>query len=139
MADIFKTRADLIRQVLSNLGKLGNDDPADDDSAKVDFVIDPAISLLSELDIYTVQDAGDVGPSGGAIEVAAFLPLAHYVANAAAASFNMANDSTMIGLATQAESQLMIIAAPPRNLRTLRVDRGMLTRRRNGLYNGSFS
>lgn len=139
MADITKSRADLIKQVLSNLGKLGNDDPSDEDSAKVDFVIDPVVALLSELDIYTVQDAGLPGPIDGAIDPAAFLPLAHYVANAAAASFNMANDSTLIGLATLAESQLMIIAAPERTIRTLRVDRATLTRRRYGLYNGSFS
>jgi hypothetical protein len=139
MADLTKSRADLIRQVLANLGKLGNDEPSDEDSAKVDFVIDPTVSLLSELDIYTAQDVGEVGPVDGSIEPAAFLPLAHYIANAAAASFNMANDSTLIGLAAQAEAQLMIISAPARTLRTLRVDRGVLTRRRYGLYNGSFS
>lgn len=106
-----KTRAELIEQVLRNLGKLANGAPEAEDSERVDVVIDPTVALLSAQEIYTVGDVGEEGPSDGAIEPEAFLDLANIVAMEAAPAFNMAQDKTIIGLAQLAEKRLRIIGS----------------------------
>jgi hypothetical protein len=132
------TRADLIKQVLYNLQKIANDEPSDDDSARVDRIIDGVVATLSSDDIYTVQDAGLPGPTGGDIEPTVFIPLSHVIALAAAPSFSMGGDPSLIGLAQKAESQMEKAAAPPRTIKELRVERSLVPYRR-GFYNGSFS
>lgn len=133
-----KTRAQLINQSLTNLGVLAEGQSITADLVnKMDGVVDPAISELSALDIYYVQDAGDVGPSGGDIEDSAFLSLAAYIANAACAAFNLPADQKMQALSSLAEQKLITLSRPGRTLRTLRVDPA-LRARRIGIYRGGF-
>lgn len=131
---ITATRADLIQQVLENLQKLGNGAPEDEDSAKVDSVIDFVGEQLSARDIYTFDDLGQPGPADGAIEAKAFLDLANIVARHAAPKFGMAGDTAILLLAQQSESNLEVLAAPPRTRQTLQIDAALWPVRRRGLY-----
>jgi hypothetical protein len=106
--------------------------PSDEDVQKVDRLVDGAVAKLAALDIYYVQDPGTLGPSDGAIEDEAFLPLADYIAQ-----FHLIADARIQALAQIAEGDLRTIAAPARTLRTLRVDPALLTTRR-GTYRGGF-
>lgn len=131
-----KTRAELINQALVNLGIIAaGQSVSAEDVSKMDTIVDPAVSMLADLDIYYVQDAGSIGPSDGAIEDSAFLPLADYVANAACAAFNLPADTKLQALSQLAEGKLVTLAAPKRTLRTLRVDPALQTRR-FGIYRG---
>lgn len=133
-----KTRAELINQCLTNLGVIAEGQSIDADLVtKMDGFVDPAVALLSRLEIYYVQDAGSLGPSDGAIEDEAFLPLADWIANKACAGFNLPADTKMQALAMIAEDNLRTLAAPARTLKTLRVDPA-LTPRRYGIYRGGF-
>lgn len=135
-----KTRLEFINQCLTNLGVLvPGQAPSDQDVTKMDGLVDPAFALLAGLDIYYVQDAGEQGPSNGAIEDSAFLPLADYVANQACAAFNLPADTKMAALAQLAEGKLITLAAPARTLRTLRVDPALRARRWPRLINGNFT
>ena len=138
MTSLTKTRSDVVKQVLANLGKLANDEPNAEDSASVDAVIDSVAASLSARNIYTVQDTGQPGPIDGAVDPAAFLEFCHAVAFAAAPSFNMAGDATLAALAKLAESRMELVAAPPKTRRTLQIDKGAYTTRRYGYYNGQF-
>lgn len=129
-----KTRAELINQVLDRLQILVDGQAASDqDVQKVDLLVDTGISQLAALDIYYVQDAGSLGPADGAIEDEAFLALADYITQ-----FHLLADARIQALAILAESNLRILAAPARTLRTLRVDPS-LTPRRIGNYRGTFN
>lgn len=131
-----KTRAELINQCLTNLGILAEGQSISPDLVnKMDGVVDPALSELSALDIFYVQDAGDVGPTGGEIDDSAFLSLAAYIANAACAAFNLPADQKMQALAALAEQKLITLSRPGRTLRTLRIDPA-LRARRLGIYRG---
>lgn len=131
-----KTRADLVNQCLRNLGVIAQGQSISaEETAKMDGIIDPAVTLLASLDIYYVQDAGSLGPSDGVIADDEFLPLADWIANKACAAFNLAADQKMQALALLAEDTLRTLAAPSRTLRTLRVDPA-LTPRRLGFYRG---
>jgi hypothetical protein len=133
-----KTRAELITQCLTNLGVIAEGQSvSDNDVSKMDKIVDPAISELSALDIYYVQDAGSIGPADGNIEDAAFLSIAAYIANASCAAFNLAADTKMQALSQLAEAKLRTLAAPARSLRTLRIDPA-LRPRRYGYYTGGF-
>jgi hypothetical protein len=123
----YKTRAQLIAKVLSNLG-LGNDTPAAEDSSRVDAVIDDVFKSLSARGKYTVADAGSIGPTGGNIEPEAFQELAACVTAASAGEFDDV-DTKYLTLAQKAESDLEVIAAPSRTRRTLRVDAALLPAR----------
>jgi hypothetical protein len=128
-----KTRAQLINQILDRLQILVyGQAPSDQDVQKVDLIVDGAVAKLSALDIYDVKDAGSLGPSGGSIEDQEFLPLADYIA-----SFHLLADTRIQALATIAESELRILAAPSRTLRVLRIDPA-LQARRIGAYRGGF-
>lgn len=131
-----KTRAEFVDQCLLNLGILV---PGQSTSAenvqKMDGFVDPVFALLASLDIYYVQDGGSAGPTGGAIEDEAFLPLADWVANKACPAFNLPADTKMQALAQIAEGNLRTISAPARTLRTLHIDPA-LTVRRIGRYRG---
>jgi hypothetical protein len=133
-----KTRAELINQCLTDLGVIAAGQSIDADLvAKMDGYIDPAVALLARLEIYYVQDAGSLGPSDGAIEDEAFLPLATWIANQSCSGFNLPADAKMQALAMIAEDNLRTISAPARTLRTLRVDPALTTPRR-GTYRGGF-
>jgi hypothetical protein len=128
-----KSRAELINQVLDRLNILvWGQAPSDEDVQKVDRLVDGAVAKLAALNIYYVQDPGTLGPSDGAIEDEAFLPLADYIAQ-----FLLIADARIQALAQIAEGDLRTIAAPARTLRTLRVDPALLTTRR-GTYRGGF-
>ncbi len=125
-----KTRADLIERALFNLGVLAvGQVQSPEDAQKMDGYVDPTVALLASLQIYYVQDAGTEGPTDGAIEDEAFLPLADYLAMKAAVAFNLAGDAKLTALGLQAESDLRTIAAPARTLKTLRVDPALQSRR----------
>lgn len=129
-----KSRAELINQILDRLQILVyGQAPSDQDVQKADLLVDGAVSQLAALDIYYVQDAGSLGPADGAIEDEAFLALADYIAQ-----FHLLADARIQALAILAESNLRILAAPARTLRTLRVDPS-LTPRRIGNYRGTFN
>jgi hypothetical protein len=133
-----KTRAELINQCLTDLGVIAAGQSIDADLVlKMDGFIDPAVALLARLEIYYVQDAGSIGPTDGAIEDEAFLPLASWIANQACSGFNLPADTKMQALAMIAEGNLRTLAAPARTLRTLRVDPALTTPRR-GIYRGGF-
>lgn len=128
-----KTRAELIDQALSRLDILVyGQSPSAEDVQKMDGLIDPACAQLASLDIYYVSDPGELGPTGGSIDDEAFLALADYVA-----SYHLVADERMQALAMIAEGTLRKLAAPPRTLRTLRVDPA-LTPRRFSIYRGGF-
>lgn len=132
-----KTRLELVTQALIDLGVIATGQSvSDQDMSKMDGFVDPVVDELSGLDIYYVQDAGAVGPTGGEIEDAAFLSLSKYLANAASAAFNLAADAKMTVLADQARAKLETLAAPSRMLRRARIDPILLTGRRVGLYRG---
>lgn len=134
-----KTRAELINQALTNLGVIAEGQSvSDQDVDKMDTVVDPAIAELSDLDIYFVQDAGAIGPSGGAIEDSAFLSIASYLANASCAAFNLPADEKLQALALLAEKKLVTLAAPARSLRVLKVDPILQARRLGSPYRGGF-
>ena len=126
-----KTRRELVDQALANLGILAvGQSVSDEDVSKMDVLVDPVCEKLTELGIYYVQDQGSIGPSGGGFESAAFLPIADYLANAAAASFNLAADTKLAVLSQIAEQDLRTISRPPQVRRTLRIDGGIPTGRR---------
>lgn len=126
-----KTRNDLINQVLDRLQILVyGQSPSTEDVQKVDRLIDGAVAQLAALDIYYVQDPGELGPSDGAIEDEAFLALADYIAQ-----FHLLADTRIQALSSIAEGNLRTLAAPARTRRTLRVDPA-LTPRRFGFYRG---
>ncbi len=94
-----KTRAEFVNQCLTNLGVVAEGQSISDDMVtKMDRIVDPAFATLNSLDIYYVQDPGELGPSDGNIEDEAFLPLADYVANAACPAFNLPADAKDAGV-----------------------------------------
>jgi hypothetical protein len=134
---VSKTRAEFINQCLTNLGIIAEGQSIDANLVtKMDGIVDPTFAKLAGLEIYYVQDAGELGPSDGAIEDSAFLPLADYTANAACPAFNLPADQKMQALALIAEAELRTLSAPPRALRTLRVDPALIKFHR--VYRGGF-
>lgn len=131
-----KTRPELINQALVNLGVIAfGQSVSAEDVQKMDTIIDPALAELTDLDIYYVSDAGEIGPTGGAFEDSAFLSLAAYVANAACAAFNLPADQKMIALSQLAEQKLITLGRPGATLDRLRIDPAIQTRRR--IYRGT--
>jgi hypothetical protein len=131
-----KTRAELINQCLISLGVIAQGQSVEaDEVEKMDGFIDPAVALLAKLQIYYVQDAGSLGPSDGAIEDEAYLPLADWIANKACSGFNLPADQKMIALSMIAEDTLRTLSAPARTLRVLRIDPALQSPYR-GIYRG---
>lgn len=129
-----KTRAELINQCLVNLGIVAEGQSvSDQDVSKMDKIVDPALAELTALEFYYVSDPGEIGPSGGDFDDAAFLSLADYVANRACAAFNLAADTKMQALSIIAKDTLTTLSAPPRTHKTLRVD-AALRNHRAGTY-----
>ncbi|PDT74124.1 hypothetical protein [Bradyrhizobium sp. C9] len=135
-----KSRAELINQCLTNLGVIAQGQSiSPEETSKMDGIVDPAVAQLADLDIYYVQDAGSLGPSDGAIEDSAFLPLAAYIANEACAAFNLPADAKMQALAQIAEQKLRTLAAPARTRRTLQIDPALRRRFWPRIVNGNFT
>jgi hypothetical protein len=131
------TRADVIKQVVANLGKLGNRPaPSEVDSDKVDKIIDPVCRSLSSRNIYTFQDTGLEGPTDGAFEEEAVMALCDCLAWAVAPRFGMAGDQALAQLNMKAESDLELIAAPPQTQRVLKIEASVRVQRRRGTYTG---
>jgi hypothetical protein len=130
MPDLAKTRRALIDQVLANLHVLAEGQtPAAEDVAKVDRIIDPVFAQLAARDVTYVPDGGVEGPSGGAIDPACFLQLAHIVAHRCAGSFAQASDPALAALASIAEDELGEIGRPASTRKTLSVDRALRSMR----------
>lgn len=126
-----KTREELIVEALDQLGIIvPGQAPSSTIMNKVDTILDPIIEQLDALEIYYVDDAGEIGPTGGAIESSAFLALGAYLANAAAAKFNLPADTKLKALAIEAEQTLRTIARPASTRKFLRTDPGIPTGRR---------
>lgn len=81
MADVTKTRTDLIERAATELGALPSGETlSDEDSATIDNLVDP---LQMQLSMDGVVDIGDIEQ----IPSEYFLPLAKLLANVAAPSF----------------------------------------------------
>jgi hypothetical protein len=84
MADVFKTRDQLIYRALKNLGQIEpGEAPAAEDYAAVDDLVDPLIATLAVNEIYYVADPDE-------IDNEVYLPLARLLANAAGPDFGSA-------------------------------------------------
>jgi len=130
-----KTRLELITQSLVNLGIVAEGQSVSaEDVQKMDSILDPALSEMTDLEIYYVDDAGDIGPTGGEFADSAYLSLAAYVANAACAAFNLPADQKLQALAMLAEQKLITLGRPASTLRTLRIDPALRGRRQ--VYRG---
>ena len=118
-----RTRSDLITEVLDQLGvyALGQT-PGAEDVEKIDNRLNNVLEELSGLDIYTVDDPGKVGPSGGEYPAAALNALGSAVAQRCAASFGMGADPSLYVLSQRGEHTLRTLARPARARRTLRTD-----------------
>lgn len=126
-----KTRQELLYEALDQLGILvPGQAPSAANLAKIDGIFDPVCEELTDLGIYYVQDAGEIGPSGGEIESSAFLAIAAYLANAAAVKFNLASDAKLKALAIEAEDKLRTLSRPASTRSTLAIDAGIPTSRR---------
>jgi hypothetical protein len=120
-----KTRAELIDQVLDNLGVMVEGQaPTAEMRAKVDRLVDPHIASLRNREITFISDTGTPNPpSGGEFEQEVFLPIADSLAMRCAPSFNLAGDASLKALAILAEDELRVLARPQRTRRMLQVDK----------------
>jgi hypothetical protein len=127
-----KTRRELIIEALDQLGIIvPGQAPSSTAINKVDTILDPVVERLAEMDIYYVADAGEIGPADGAIESSAFLSLGAYLANAAAAKFNLPADAKLKALALEAEQDLRTLTRPSSTRKILKTDAGIPTGRRS--------
>lgn len=126
-----KTRQELIIEALDQLGIIvPGQAPSSTVMNKMDTILDPVIEQLDGLGIYYVADAGEIGPTGGEIESSAFLALGAYLANAAAAKFNLPADAKLKALAIEAEQTLRTLARPASTRKFLKMDGAFPTGRR---------
>jgi hypothetical protein len=117
------TRAQLVNKALGKLSILSEGSaPSDGDVSKMDLVVNGAMAMLASLDIYYVADFGQLGPTGGAIEDEAFLPLATWLARKACEDFNQPADEKMEAESRMAEADLRTLARPPRSKTRLTVE-----------------
>ena len=115
------TRAQLVNKALGKLGVIAEGQAvSDSDASKMDDNV--AMALLAALDIYYVADFGQLGPSGGDIDDAAFLPLATALARKACEDFNQPADTKMETEYRLALAELVTLAAPGRSKARLSVD-----------------
>jgi hypothetical protein len=78
-----------------------------------------------------------LGPADGAFEDEGVLDLCHCLAWAAASDFGQVGDQGLMALKDRAESNLELLAAPPRTKRVLGIEAGLQPARRAGYYNGT--
>lgn len=118
MAD-YKTREQLIEQVLDNLGVgAAGQAKAAEDTAKVDSLIDASFARLSALGIFDVPDSEEIQPE-------AFLALSNVVANDCAPSFALSGDERLAALARIAEGDLRMIVRAGSGSPLLTTDRAL--------------
>lgn len=121
-----RTRNDLIVEVLDQLGVTANgQNPNPDDVQKVDNRLDNMLEEISALDIYTVVDAGSVGPTGGDIDAAAIRSLAAKIASMCSGNFGLGADPSLEVKATQGERILRTLTRPARARGLLRTDEAL--------------
>jgi hypothetical protein len=120
-----KTRAELIDQVLDNLGVLVEGQaPTAEMRNKVDRLVDPHLASLRNREITYVPDTGTPNPpSGGEFDEELFLALADSLAMRCAPSFNLAGEPSLKALAVLGEDELQVIGRPQRTRRMLQVDK----------------
>jgi hypothetical protein len=129
------TRAQLVNKALSKLGVIAEGQAVSDgDVLKMDSLVDAAMAMLAALGIYTVADYGQLGPSDGAIEPEAFLPLATWLARTACEDFNQPADTKMVTEAAIAEALLRTLSAPPRSKARLSIDPALRGHGGRGTY-----
>jgi hypothetical protein len=118
-----RTRNDLIVEVLDQLGATAmGQNPNPEDVQKIDTRLDNMLDEISALGIYTVVDAGEVGPSGGDFDAAALRSLAAFIANMCAGNFGLGADPSLFVLATRAEKTLRTIDRPAKARVFLKTD-----------------
>ena len=131
-----KTRLELLIEALDNLGIIvPGQAPSSTIINKIDGVLDPVVEELADLDIYYVDDPGELGPADGAIQSSAFLSLAAYLAYAASSKFNLPADTKLKALAIEAEQKLRTLTRPASTRKYLRTDAGIPTARRRWNWN----
>lgn len=110
-----KTRRNLIDQALRNLGALDETSvPPPDEVTTVDSYVNGMLLGLSARDIVFIEDDEDIPEEW-------FLPLADCLAWASAAAFGAAGDQALMGLKTQAEDNLRVMARVRPTYKTLGV------------------
>lgn len=121
----FKTRRELIDQVLDALGVLvPGQAPSDEAVDRVDNILDPTLEMLSSLEIVYVADAGTADPpANGEIGLDIFIPLANCIAWQIAGAFNLAGDPALKVINDQSEEILRRIGRPARTRKFLTTDR----------------
>lgn len=123
MADLYKTRRQLIYQALDNLGVMATGQtPSDEDVMKVDNLIDPMMADLADRDVIYVQDYGLPIADGGEIPPSLFLHLATILADHSKSAWGMQGDPSFYVLATQAEDKLRNIKRPERTKRRAQIE-----------------
>lgn len=137
-----RTRNDLIVEVLDQLGVTAiGQNPYPEDVQKVDNRLDNMLDEISALDIYTVVDAGQVGPSGGDIDAAAIRSLAAIIANMCAGNFGLGADPSLDALAKRAKKTLITLIRPAKARGLLKTDEALCGQRlwpgRGNYSNGS--
>lgn len=120
----FKTRAQLIFQVLDALGILvPGQAPSDEVVSRVDNLLDPVLASLTAQEIVYVANAGTPAPpSGGEIDNAIVLPLANIIAQRVGGAFNLAGDPALAVLSQQGIEELRVIGRPAQTRKTLGTD-----------------
>src|SRR5258708_1400692 len=117
------TRAQRANKALGKLSVIAEGQAVSDgDVSKMDGIVNAAMAMLAALDIYFVADYGHLGPTGGAIEEEAFLPLATWLARKACEDFNQPADEKMEAEARFAEADLRTLSRPPRSKTRLAVE-----------------
>lgn len=108
-----KTRTHLANRALEKLMVVGTgQDPESDDTTKVDDVFDQFSAYISGIDLYTIADDQD-------IDLAAFEPLALYLAWFVASDFGKVQDDSIRQLA---EFMLKSLTMSPPTYEPLAVD-----------------
>lgn len=132
-----KTRIELIYKILDNLGVMvPGQSPAAETVAKVDGIIDPALSMLAAMEIVYVADAGTPSPpTNGDIDDAIFLPLADMLAQECSGGFNLAGDPALKTLAIIAEEKLRVIGRPAKTRQLLQTPIELQRHYRGAWYN----
>jgi hypothetical protein len=120
------TREQLITAALQEIVALGvGRTITDEDKDHIDLRIEAIVADLAARDIYAVGDAGEVGPTGGDFEPAAYLHLARFVAAEVSRGFGVPYDEAM---QARAERRLRTLSRIGRGTgKNLDIDPSLLT------------
>lgn len=126
-----KSLADLIAQVLSNLGVLAaGQSLAPEDYDRVNNLVDPCLAYLAGEKIIYI-------PNSNAIPATVFPLVADVLANFCKQSFGKAGDDRLLRDANEAERKLKRMAGRNFVPGELRVDTALQNRARAGTYDGN--